>query len=394
MAVTLDASLVKWEDKRYRVTDKDTFKNKIDKINNEKVSNRYDMRDPIVFKRDGKYFMIIAGTAIPGRKGQGIISILRPGNPQDLSKPWVYIGDMFRHPQSTIEEGGPGILETPNLQRVGDKDIVFFGAQRREDEGPLKGFHHREGIQYFVGKFDSNTGKFTADSDIPQYFEYGRAFYAVNATATPLLTGEKEATFVGWIKGHNARADWGDVENRGWNGALTFPRTMKWVNGHLVTGFDGRLNKLHQKEFETKSLLSLNSDYHVTKVKGRSLHLKLGLSVQSQTEAKNAAKAKINLLADINQPNKSVAVVFNGKSICVIDECLPVQKKDRFHNQKKIEVEILLDRSVIVIFAEGRSLTKVITPPRNEKGVLLDGVTLQALNGTAIFTNFKAYSLE
>ncbi|MCI5165761.1 MAG: hypothetical protein D3903_06615 [Candidatus Electrothrix sp. GM3_4] len=84
MAVTLDANLVKWEEKRYRVTDKDTFKNKIDTINNEKISNRYDMRDPIVFKRDGKYFMMIAGTALPGRKGQGLISILRPGNPHDL----------------------------------------------------------------------------------------------------------------------------------------------------------------------------------------------------------------------------------------------------------------------------------------------------------------------
>ncbi|MCI5165762.1 MAG: hypothetical protein D3903_06620 [Candidatus Electrothrix sp. GM3_4] len=311
-----------------------------------------------------------------------------------FSESWVYIGDMFRHPQATLEEGGPGIMETPNLQRVGDKDIVFFSVQRKNGEGPLKGFQHREGIQYFVGKFDSKTGKFTADSDIPQYFEYGRAFYAINATPTPSLTGGKEATFVGWIKEHDVRTDWRDVENRGWNGALTFPRTMKWTNEHLVTGFDQRLNKLHRKEFETNSLLSLNSDYHVTKVKGRSLHLTLGLSVETQTEAKSAAKAKISLLADVNQPENSVSVVFDGKSICIIDECLPLRKKGRFHNKKKVEVDILLDRSVIVSFVEGRSLTKVITPPRNDKGVLLDGVVLQALNGTATFTDFKAYSLK
>jgi sucrose-6-phosphate hydrolase SacC (GH32 family) len=349
MAISSDPTLTIWEPERYRVTDKDTYKGKYDRINKEWIENRYEMRDPIVFERDGRVFMIVAGTAVPGRVGQGIIAILEPSDPDDFSKPWSYIGDMFRHPRATIAAGGPGIIETPNLQRVGDKDILFFSAQRKPHQAPLKGFNHHEGIEYFVGNFDSSTGKFTPDKDGENgFFEYGRSFYAINATHQP---DTDNATFVGWIKGHASRSDWNDVEERGWKGVITFPRTMKLVDGKVFTEPDRRLQKLRSQTWMENQNISLKHSSEITPIKDRTLNIEATVNLESATSA------AIYVLADENG-RAGIPIIFNGRTVRVLDESIPLSASN------SVDLEIIVDRSVVTVFAEGKSLTKIVTPPK------------------------------
>jgi beta-fructofuranosidase len=348
MAISSDENLDHWNTKRYTIHDGNVYKNKWDSINNEQIVNRYDMRDPILIERDGQHFLIVAGTAVPGRVGQGVIALLKPSNPDNWAEPWVYVGDMFRHPVA-FEDGGPGILETPNLIQVGDKDILFFGAQRKASEGNLRGLNNNQGVQYFVGKFDPYTGKFTPDEyeGAKGYFEYGRSFYAINATQR-----ENGGTFVGWILGHDARSDWND-RPRGWNGVTTFPRTISLVDGIPYTAPDERVANLRTNTLINKKAYKV-SDTKLLPIKDRTFE------VTATLDLSDADSMTMKVLADC-RGNAGIPITFDGQTLSVGDEFIPLFK----NRQTTVDVRILVDRSVIVVFANGKSLSKTVTPPKN-----------------------------
>ncbi len=378
MAISEDPSLDRWEAERFTIHDKDVYKGKNDTINGDSVENRYDMRYPILIEREGKFFLIVAGTAVPGRVGKAVIALLKPSNPDNWSEPWVYVGDMFRHPRP-FAEGGPGILETPNLVRAGDKDILFFGVQRKPGEFNLKGVDNREGVEYFVGEFDPSTGKFTADihTGANGYFEYGRSFYAINAAQRPSGDG---GTFFGWIKGHDQRGDWHEIE-RGWNGAITFPRKMTLVDGVPYTELDERVAELRDK------VLADNEEHHFAGTKLTGIESRT-FEIESNLNLGEAERMTITVLAN-EDGTKGIPITFDGSRLSVDDENIPLFNKP----EKEISIRALVDRSVIVVFVNGKSLTKTVTPPKDGTS-FADNVFLVTVGGKAHWDNFSAYSLE
>jgi beta-fructofuranosidase len=378
MAVTADPRLDTWEAKRFTIHDKDVYKNKFDTINGDFVENRYDMRDPILIERSGTFFLIVAGTAVPGRVGEGVIALLKPSNPYNWAEPWVYVGDMFRHPRA-LANGGPGILETPNLVRIGGKDVLFFGAQRRPSEGNLAGFGNHEGIEYFVGTFDPRTGKFTADiyKGANGYFEYGRSFYAINATQGPRGKG---ATYVGWIKGHESREDWNDFE-RGWSGAITFPTKMTLVRGVPYVELDERVAKLRHE------VLAYNEKHHfagtrLTGIENRTFE------ITSKLNLGKSDSMTITVLAN-KDGTVGIPITFDGFRLWVDDEFIPLFDK----LEKRVSIRVIVDRSVVIVFVNGKSLTKTVTPPKDGASYA-DNVVLSTVGSESYWDKFWAYSLE
>ncbi len=123
------------------------------------------------------------------------VQIPHPNKPEKMVTPafWTAVG--------TGENGFASFLEVPptvmavtedsdlkewEAERftIHDKDVLFFGAQRRGNEGNLAGFNHTQGVEYYVGEFDPHSGMFTPDTHAGAngFFEYGRSFYAINAT--------------------------------------------------------------------------------------------------------------------------------------------------------------------------------------------------------------------
>ncbi|HEY6795851.1 MAG TPA: GH32 C-terminal domain-containing protein [Kineosporiaceae bacterium] len=388
MAVTSDPTLDKWEATRYTVTDQNTYQNKKDTINGDQVTNRYDMRDPIVFQRDGKYFMIVAGTAVPGRVGQGVIALLKPSDPKDLSKPWTYVGDMFRHPQQSIDQGGPGILETPSLQRIGTKDVLVFGAQRGSTQGPLRGFNNYQGLQYFVGTFDSNTGKFTPDSTEPSYFEYGgKSVYAMNSVAKPGAPGK--ATLDAWIHGFDGLSGWKDTA-RGWNGRLTLPMTMSLVQGKPYVAPDEQLAAKRGKSWYAKESFNVSPNQPTrTSITERTLDIRTRVLLNSATSATLAVLAKAD-------GTGGIPIVFDGLNVKVTDpETKDTETLPLFTSKAaSVDLEVLVDRSVVAVFANGKMLHKVVNPPKGGSTSFADGVALSGAGGPVTFSQFDANSLK
>ncbi len=389
MAVTSDPALDKWDAKRYQVTDQNTYQNKKDTINGDQVTNRYDMRDPIVFKRDGKYFMMVAGTAVPGRVGHGVIALLKPSDPNDLGKPWTYVGDMFRHPQQTIDQGGPGILETPSLQRIGNKDVLVFGAQRGSTQGPLRGFKGYQGLQYFVGNFDSSTGKFTPDSTEPSYFEYGgKSIYAMNSVAKPGAAGK--ATIDAWIHGFDGLSSWKDTA-RGWNGRMTFPLTMSLQQGKPYVVPDEQLAAKRGKSFYANGSFTVPPNQPTrTKITERTLDIRTRVTLKSA-----ATSGTLSVLAKADGTG-GIPVSFDGLNVTVTDpetkdtETLPLSTS----KTASVDLEVLVDRSVVAVFANGKMLHKVVNPPKADSTSFADGVALSSAGGPVTFSGFDANSLK
>lgn len=387
MAVTSDPDLDTWRAERYTVTDQDTYRNRIDTIQGGTVANRYDMRDPIVFRRDGRYFMITAGTAVPGRVGQGVIAILEPSDPDDLSKPWVYLGDMFRHPQQTLGEGGPGIMETPNLQRIGDKDVLFFGAQRRSSEGNLRGFHFHQGLQYFVGTFDASTGRFTPDSTEPGYFEYGNSVYAMNSAAKPGVPGA--ATLEAWIHGFDGLPIWNDVV-RGWNGAITPPLVMTLVDGRPHVVPDEQLAAKRGRAWYAKASFTVNPRWPAhTWICERTLDIRTQIALSP-----SATSGTLNVLTRYDGTG-GIPIAFDGYKIVILKGTSAEEQIPLFATRTPVlGLEVVVDRSVVAVYANGKMLHKVVNPPMEDPATYAGGVSLQAAGGRVTFSKFSAYSLR
>jgi sucrose-6-phosphate hydrolase SacC (GH32 family) len=380
MAVSGDPDLDNWEAQRYPLHDKNVYKDKLDSINNEWIDNRYDMRDPILIERDGNFFLMVAGTAVPGRKGEGVITLLKPSNPNNWAEPWVYVGDMFRHPISWAD-GGPGILETPNMIRIGNKEILFFGAQRRPSEGNLHGFNHHQGVEYYVGEFDSTRGAFIPDSTAGSngYLEYGRSFYAINAVQRPEGDG---GTYVGWIQGHDGRSDWHDIE-RGWNGITTFPRKIDLINGVPYIEPDERLVNLRKEQLITDRRYMVEDNC----LKKLGIHERT-LEIETTLDLEQAKTMRTVVLSNQNA-DIGVDIVYNGQQLMVDDEFIPISKT----YQEELDVRIFIDRSVLVVWADGKSLSKTITPSMIDHRYT-DQVILDSDGGTAVWRNFNAYKLD
>ncbi len=382
MAVTADPALDTWQAERYTVTDANTYRDKIDAIHGDRVENRYDMRDPIVFRRDGKYFLLTAGTALPGRVGAGVIAILRPSDPDNLGKPWIYIGDMFRHPQRTLADGGPGILETPSLQRIGDKDVLVFGAQRKPSDGNLRGFGFHQGLQYFVGTFDAATGAFHPDSTEPGYFEHGRSIYAMTATAKPGSAGQ--ATIQAWIRGFDELSVWND-RPRGWNGAITLPHTMTLVGGRPHVAPDEQLqHKLGRAWYRHASLAVSPGARTKTVIQDRTLDIRTQIALGAET-----TRATLAVLAN-RDGTGGIPISFDGHDVEILDETLPLFTT----KTSSVHLEVIVDRSVVIVYADGKVLHKVINPPIQPGGAYASSVALASAGGPAAFTQFTAHTLN
>lgn len=153
-------------------------------------------RDPFVFERAGRTFMIL-GADCPDA-GHAPIVPLFEATRDDLVG-WRHHGDLYRPPPDDIR-----FLECPNLLRVGEGDVLVYSPH-----GP---------VEYLAGEFDAQAGVFVPAAAGPaRRLDESADFYATNSFAYEDGNGG-EPVVVGWIRGWSS--------GRGWNGALSVPRRL------------------------------------------------------------------------------------------------------------------------------------------------------------------------
>ena len=174
----------------------------------------YDWRDPFVFDHQGRTFMVLGGNLNKGKGGQAIVTLYEATN-KDLSA-WKYHGVLFTHPDPKVVN-----IECPNFFPLDGKFVLIVSPHAK--------------VQYFVGDFDLNTYKFTAQKR--GLVDASSTFYAPNCMVDP----EGRRVMWGWLRGFK--------DGLGWNGCLTLPRVLKLdASGDLVQSPAPALTKLRAQE--------------------------------------------------------------------------------------------------------------------------------------------------
>lgn len=173
------------------------------------------IRDPKVFEKNGKYYMILGARALNNR---GKILIYTS---KDLYN-WVYSGIFL---EGKKEMGY--MWECPDFFETPQKDVLLFSPQGLKATEYSYSNTHQTG--YYLGKVDWNKGGFIPDTPFEE-LDKGFDFYAPQ-------TFEDESgrrILFAWMGLGDTDPEYSNpTVPRGWQHALTLPRELTVVNGKL-----------------------------------------------------------------------------------------------------------------------------------------------------------------
>ena len=171
--------------------------------------NPLQFRDPCVFRRDNRFFMIV-GAESTARRGQAIVYV------SDTLKDWAYLHSLVS------EDASMGYMwECPDLFFLEDQAVLMLSPQGITGR-PQFNTNHDSG--YFAGKFDAETGAFTHGPF--QKLDDGFDFYAPQTAEN----GAGQCIMAAWM------SNWATptpTAAHQWAGSMILPREVRLSGGKL-----------------------------------------------------------------------------------------------------------------------------------------------------------------
>lgn len=179
-------------------------------------------RDPKVWEKNGKYYMVLGGK----KENKGRILFYQS---EDF-KNWKFIDEIY-------EENMGFMWECPDLFELDDRAILVFSPQGIGREGQ----EHLAG--YYMGEFNHETGKFIHNKF--QVLDNGFELYAPQT----FKDNRGRRIMISWLVNHHP------FPGEEWTGMMTLPRELKIVDGKLFAYPVEELNKYREslKIYEKKS---------------------------------------------------------------------------------------------------------------------------------------------
>ena len=190
------------------------------------------IRDPKIWKKDGKFYAVIG---IQSKDLEGKAVLYSSENIKD----WKFEGEIAGANHGKIKDFG-FMWECPDYFQLKDektgeiKDLLVFSPQGLEPEGDLYNNKYQTG--YLFGKLDYEKPEFEISSDFVE-IDRGHDFYAPQS----MEDDKGRRIIVGWM-GVPEEEDFPTVKNE-WIHCLTLPRELKVI--------DGKLYQLPIKEMES-----------------------------------------------------------------------------------------------------------------------------------------------
>lgn len=269
----------------------------------------YDFRDPKVECLDGVWTMVLGGT-VHHRP-----AVLRYTS-EDL-KNWEYQGVL-------LEEKNPlyGISECPDLFCLNGKYVLTAGFMYAHPQDAGK----RRDTKYYIGQMEQ--GRFVTESE--GIYDYGKDFYAVQS-----FQSEGRRIGIGWNCG--LEAVWEEGSS---NGTASIPREL--------TLEEGTLKMLPVKEFQ--SLLGPEIRCEI-----RENTFELPVPREYFLRLRNRKGMQLSVLL-AGREEKELRIRVEGTCIFICsgdkeDTCI-IEAREAV-----TELQILVDRSLIEVFANGGAYT-------------------------------------
>jgi beta-fructofuranosidase len=301
----------------------------------------YEWRDPYVFQVNGKTHLVCGGNLNKNAGGQAAVLVYRAENPE-LTR-WKYLGVLYEERDPKVKN-----IECPLFFPLGGKWVLITSPH-----GP---------VQYYVGTLDETSMKFKPERR--GIVDHG-SFYAPNVMIDP----KGRALMWGWIRDFPG--------GKGWNGCLTVPRELSL----------GKENELVQSPAPELILLAPATFL----LAGKQHQLKdLSLGEKPYVLKQKADDPfQLSIILDINQANsvtinlghrkdgEQTTIRFGGRQIEIAGRKAALElPKDRL-----LALNVLADRSVLEVFANGRVCESHVVPTG-----LSGEVTVSASGGEAQLT--------
>ena len=180
------------------------------------------IRDPKIWKKDGKFYAVI-GIQSEDLEGKAVLYS------SENIKDWKFEGEIAGANHGKIKDFG-FMWECPDYFQLKDektgeiKDLLVFSPQGLESEGDLYNNKYQTG--YLFGKLDYEKPEFEILSDFVE-IDRGNDFYAPQS----MEDDKGRRLIVGWM-GIPEEEDFPTVKNE-WLHCLTLPRELKVIDGKL-----------------------------------------------------------------------------------------------------------------------------------------------------------------
>jgi len=332
-------------------TDKGRTWNKYEKNPIIPFDKNDDARDPKVFWYEpGKKYVMVLYRKPGGKNSQQGVSIYTSSNLFD----WEF--------KSHI----PGFFECP--------DLVQLPVNRHKDEKKWVLFDG-DG-SYIVGDFDGE--KFTPES-AKQKSDFGKNYYATQ-TWNNIPKKDGRVIQIAWMKG-------GEFPGMPFNGQMTFPCELSLENSKdgisLVRKPIREIESLHvkQESWSQKNIIPGLNKNLLSRVKGDCLHIKGTFDIRTSDN--------FGFLLRSDKNGQGTEVSYNTKKNILT--CLGQQVMLNPMEGGKIQLEILLDRTSIEVFANGGKavLSFCFTPAEGS-----DRVNLFTNGGELLVDNLDIFTLS
>lgn len=292
------------------------------------------VRDPKVFKLDGKYYMVL-GARTTDDAGEVLVY-----TSEDRVK-WTLL--------NTLKTKLGYMWECPDLFSLGGKSFLSVSPQGVEAEGYKFNNVHQSGYMQIEGDFRS-------EYKLGEFVEYDMGF---DFYAPQTFTDEQgRRILIAWIGLPDGEKFYQNPTTEyGWIHCLSMPRLLSEKNGRIVQKPLPEYEKLRRSENKTEldNGVTVLSDYNVFEA-----DVAITETQNAEIDIRNVCKLKYN--------GKVLTLSMNEKGYGRKERSVELSKLTGLH--------IFCDRSVVEIFVnDGEEVfTSRFYPEENDKGIVFAGI--------------------
>lgn len=328
-----------------------------------------DFRDPKVFEKDGKFYMVVGSR---DKSGGTQVLLYRS---DDLKK-WIYVGCPYRITGERL------MCECPDYFTLGGEEVLFTSIQFLQRDGWRNENVHT--ARYFTGKMDFSNGNFRPDKG--DEVDGGFDFYAPQT----FTAADGRRVMMAWMQMWDRTYV---TAPEGWVGAATLPRELTIKDGKLYQNPVREIENYRKNPVKVENI-PVDGERTVGKISGTGCEIIFTLNMG------NAERAGVRLFCgkdfkvSLYFDRASGFLVFDRTDMGKFVTGNPFERDALVRSVKvggdKIQLRLFLDVSSVEVFVNGgeRAMTGLVYPPSGA-----DGITFFSEGGTAAIERLEKYDI-
>lgn len=295
--------------------------------------DRFEFRDPRIWKAEDGTYRCVAGNCDGDRDGQILLYSSKDALHWDFEKILLRNHDRFGK-----------MWECPDFFELDGKQVLLTSPQDMLPQGFE--YHNGNGTVCFIGTYDEETDTFHEEHN--QAIDYGIDFYAPQTVLTP----DGRRIMIGWMQNWDTCNLYTFKEP--WFGQMSLPRELSVKNGRLIQKPIRELEELRHDKVVYENVTLKDTTIRLDGIKGRRVDMELTL--RPGDEEKLYQKFWVRFAQDEKyftslsfRPHESLLKVdrkFSGSRRAIIHQRRSLVRSDK----GQIKLRIILDNFSMEVF--------------------------------------------